>query len=103
MSQSRCRNPTKCLSQDESATIALDRIEQWPSFSNLCSKLNRALRGGDQQELGPWFSYLKILVTALSKLPSSRCTLWRGAFGDLRQKIQRRRQNYVVWIQFVHN
>ena len=98
MVMERCRNPTECLSQDESAAIALYRIEQYSGFPNLCSKLNDALRGGDQQELGPWLSYLKILVTALSKLPSNRCTLWRGAFGDLSQKY--REGDKITWCGF---
>ncbi|CAF4201552.1 unnamed protein product [Adineta steineri] len=40
--------------------------------------LNAALRTEDRQKLKPWFSYLKLILTALEKLPFTPCNVVRG-------------------------
>ncbi|CAF1056983.1 unnamed protein product [Adineta steineri] len=45
--------------------------------------LNEALRAQNQNDLEPWFAYLKLFITALEKLPSTEKTIWRGVSGDV--------------------
>ncbi|CAM4930445.1 unnamed protein product, partial [Rotaria socialis] len=80
----RSENPTDELTPDESAAIILYTIEWDPSHPSLYFVLNGSLRLEDRRKLVPWFSYLKLLLTGLYKLPSIRCTVWRGVRGDLR-------------------
>jgi len=46
--------------------------------SSLYHLLNQSLRAENRQELKPWFSYLKLFLTALYKIPSQSKTVWRG-------------------------
>ncbi|CAF1244259.1 unnamed protein product [Rotaria sordida] len=75
--------PANGLTVDESASIRLYTIE-WPGFHrSLYSKLNRALKAANREELRPYFKYLKLLLTAVVKLPCvSRMTIWRGVTKD---------------------
>ncbi|CAF4900193.1 unnamed protein product [Rotaria socialis] len=64
------------LSTDESASIYLYTME-WPDA--LYHKLNAALRNKCRESLPIWFSYLKLFLTALFKLPDVEGeVLWRG-------------------------
>ncbi|CAF4500213.1 unnamed protein product [Rotaria sp. Silwood2] len=94
----RSENPANELSQDESAAIVLYTIEWDPDHPSLYSVLNRTLRLEDRRKLTPWFSYLKLLLTALFKLPSTRCTIWRGVRGDLRSHYKQ--GSKVTWWAF---
>jgi hypothetical protein len=94
----RCKNPADKLTQDESAAIVLYTIEWDPSHPSLYLVLNRTLRLEDRRKLIPWFPYLKLLFTALYKLPSIRCTVWRGVLGDLRSSYQQ--DDNVTWWGF---
>ncbi|CAF4303697.1 unnamed protein product, partial [Rotaria sp. Silwood2] len=94
----RCRNPADKLTQDESAAIVLYTIDWDPDHPSLYSILNRTLRLEDRRKLVPWFSYLKLFLTALFKLPSIRCTVWRGVLGDLRS--QYKQGDNVTWWAF---
>ena len=80
----RCKNPVDKLTQHESAAIVLYTIEWDPNHPSLYTMLNKTLRVEDRRKLTPWFPYLKLLFTGLFKLPSIRCTVWRGVRGDLR-------------------
>ncbi|CAF2119425.1 unnamed protein product [Rotaria magnacalcarata] len=82
----RSENPTDKLTPDESAAIILYTIEWDPSHPSLYLVLNGTLRLEDRRKLVPWFSFLKLLLTGLYKLPSIRCTVWRGVRGDLRSQ-----------------
>jgi hypothetical protein len=66
------------LSVDESAAIQLYTMETLPFDRCLYYILNKTLRSANRRELIPWFRYLKLLMTALWKLPSVQCTVWRG-------------------------
>jgi hypothetical protein len=79
----RSKNPSDTLTQDESAAIVLYTMEWDPDHPSLYSVLNETLRFEDRRKLIPWFSYLKLLLTSLFKLPSIPCTIWRGVKGDL--------------------
>jgi hypothetical protein len=81
------RNPADGLTQDESAAIRLYTME-WDTGdgderSSLYAHLNRTLKQIDRIKLRPWFRYLKLLLTALAKLPPApRQTVWRGVRKD---------------------
>ena len=66
------------LKTDESAAIYLYTIE-WDGnqFGSLYFILNGDLRSGIQSRQRRWFTYLKLLVTALEKLPSVNDDVWR--------------------------
>lgn len=89
------REPVCGLTPDETASIQLYSM-QWPLFENtLYIHLNRALWTNNRQALRPWLPYLKLFLTALYKLPSSRTTVWRGVQCDLREKY--RNGQSVIW------
>jgi hypothetical protein len=94
----RCKNPADTLTQDESAAIVLYTIEWDPSHPSLYLVLNRTLRLEDRRKLISWFPYLKLLLTALFKLPSIRCTVWRGVLGDLRSHYKQ--GDTITWWAF---
>jgi hypothetical protein len=66
------------LNRDESAAIYLYSMST-PFFS----RLNETLRAENRHALKPWFAFLKLFITALEKLPSTRKTVWRGVSGDV--------------------
>ena len=83
-----CRQPADGLDQQESASIHLYTME-FDVGPSLYQILNRSLRAENRQELKPWFSFLKLFLTALYKLPSERRTIWRGIKNvDLSSKYQ---------------
>ena len=72
-----CRQNT-ILTINESASIYLYTMN-----SPFYPALNQALRSENPQALRPWLAYLKLLITALKKLPSLVTTVWRGVAGDI--------------------
>ena len=84
------------LTNDESAAVFLYTME-WANSVYLL--LNKALTNEDRNHLVPWFSYLKLILTALFKLPSIKCTVWRGVKGlDLTSEYPKNRK--IVWWRF---
>ncbi|CAF1336350.1 unnamed protein product [Rotaria sordida] len=80
----RCKNPpADGLTIDESASIILYSMGWKPIDKCLYAALNATLRSEDRDQLVPWFLYLKLFLTALSRLPSSRRFLFRGVKLDL--------------------
>jgi hypothetical protein len=69
---------TPLLTRDESAAIYLYSM-QTPFFS----RLNETLRAENRPALKPWFAFLKLFITALEKLPSTKETVWRAVYGDV--------------------
>ena len=81
--KSKSRNPANNLTQDESAAIRLYTMQSTKKVdglnASLYATLNRTLRDSDRSKLEPWFLYLKLLLTALTKLPPvSVKQVWRG-------------------------
>ena len=74
MAMQNCNQRSSLLTRDESAAIYLYTMPNISFFESL----NRALRTKDQDNLKPWFLFLKLFITALRKLPSIRTTVWRG-------------------------
>jgi hypothetical protein len=72
-----CQNPPDELTQQESASIHLYTM-QFHSGPSLYHSLNQSLRAENRDQLIPWFSFLKLFLTALHKLPSQTKTVWRG-------------------------
>jgi len=66
------------LTKNEAAAIYIYTMEGTESEYSLYRQLNKDLRSKNRQSLKKWFSYLKLFMTALDKLPSQRCTAWRG-------------------------
>ena len=63
------KNPKYHLSVDESAAIHLYTMEWNERENSLYIILNKTLREPDRAKLRPWFRYMKLLLTALFKLP----------------------------------
>jgi hypothetical protein len=77
------RQPSQGLSTNESAAIHIYTME-WPEPQpSLYTVLNQRLRSKKRKTLIPWFSYLKLFLTALYKLPSFKGTIWRGVRDDI--------------------
>jgi hypothetical protein len=73
------------LSIDESASIMLYTIEWIPKEDSFYYIFNRKLSSNDQNELKPWYFYLKLISTSLTKLPrSSHRILYRAIQSDLK-------------------
>jgi hypothetical protein len=84
-----CQNPTDGLDQQESASIHLYTM-QFGGGQSLYKVLNQSLRAENREELKPWFSFLKLFLTALYKLPSESKIVWRGIKNvDLSSKYKR--------------
>ena len=79
----KCKYPADGLTIDESAAIMLYTMEWEPNNQCLYFALNAALRAADRHNLKPWFSYLKLMLTGLSRLPSTERTVYRGVRLDL--------------------
>jgi hypothetical protein len=78
-----CASPADGLTTDQSASIMLYSFEWTPREDSFYIVFNKFLRAEDRSKLKPWFLYLKLLVTSLSKLPSIHCTVYRGVKQDL--------------------
>jgi len=73
------------LTADEIGAINLYTQEWHPSSNSLYSILNGRLRAEDRKSIHPFRSYLKLLLTALEKLPKKELTVWRGVKRELYQ------------------
>ncbi|CAF1302171.1 unnamed protein product, partial [Adineta steineri] len=88
--------PADNLTQDESASIMLYSMDWEPQEKCLYFALNATLRTEDRKKLKPWFSYLKLILTALEKLPSTRCHVFRGVNLDLSNQYTKGKE-FVWW------
>ena len=75
--------PEEGLTRDESNSIRLYTLEWQPSEYSLFYILNKALRSTNRQLLKPWLLYLRLILTALSRLPSTHLIVYRGINMDL--------------------
>lgn len=73
------------LSLDESASLMLYSMEWEPQEECLYYVLNAALRMENRKKLVPWFSYLKLILTAFARLPSAHRFVYRGIKRDMRK------------------
>lgn len=77
------------LSKDQSASIYIYTME-WGETSLYCV-LNKALRSEDRQCLTVWFSYLKLIDTALDLLTTVKEVVWRGVRSDIGKNFTKNR------------
>ena len=95
----KCENPpAHNLTVDQSAAVILYSMQWDPEEKCLFVVLNRTLRDENRGQLKPWFRYLKLLLTALGRLPSSTPIVYRGVKRDLKQEYQKGKT--VVWWGF---
>ena len=80
-----CDEPEDGLTSDESASIMLYTYESQPPEDSLYVILNATLRSAQRQELKPWFLYLRLILTALARLPSKHRFVHRGVKEDFRK------------------
>jgi hypothetical protein len=81
------------LTHDESAALYLYTMEG--GDNSFYRVLNRALQSEDRPALKPWFPYLKLLDTALFKLPNVRGSIWRGLSGDVGKNFKKNQE--LTW------
>jgi hypothetical protein len=78
------REPSDGLTFDESAAIRLYTVEWEKPHASLYLMLNSTLKKLDRQALRPYLKYLKLLLTALVKVPCAPSqTVWRGVHKGL--------------------
>lgn len=95
----QCENaPEDHLTLDQSAAIVLYSAEWSPHDKCLYVVLNATLRAERREGLKPWFLYLKLFLTALSRLPPVQCTVYRGIRGDLSGGYAKKQT--VIWWSF---
>ena len=88
------RSPSDGLTTDESASIHLYTLE-WPeTHQSIYTLLNEKLRCEQRNELQSWYSYLKLLLTALYKLPPLKRTIWRGIRANVMDLY---REDFIWW------
>jgi hypothetical protein len=79
--------PSDGLTIDESAAIRLYTMEWNRPHRSLYSMLNQTLKESNRENLRPYLKYLKLLLTALVKLPCMpQQTVWRGVTKDLSEQ-----------------
>jgi hypothetical protein len=86
IAKANSQNPTDGLSIDESASIRLYSMEWDPYSECLYFALNTTLRAKDRHKLKPWFRYLRLILSGLSRLPSKTCHIYRGVQVNLSEK-----------------
>ncbi|CAF1321448.1 unnamed protein product [Adineta ricciae] len=98
IAKKRCKNPKDNLTQDESASIQIYTMESTEHEQSLYYNVNKTLRKEDRRQLVPYFPYLKLILTALWKLPAFNGRVWRGVNGDLSKKFEE--GDSLVWWGF---
>jgi hypothetical protein len=78
-------HPADNLSVDESASLMLYSMDWEPKEECLYFVLNATLRSENRKKLTPWFLFLKLILTAFARLPSSHRFVYRGIKGDMRK------------------
>ncbi|MFI5911403.1 ADP-ribosyltransferase domain-containing protein [Dactylosporangium sp. NPDC051541] len=72
---------SSALSADEVAALYLYTCE-----SAFYRQINATLRSPDRSRMSPYLPYLRLLFSAVSRLPARREPLWRGVRMDLRRQ-----------------
>ncbi|CAF4658062.1 unnamed protein product [Rotaria sp. Silwood1] len=99
LAKQRCGEPADGLTQNESAAIMLYSMGWEPLDQCLYVALNAALRSPKRRNLKPWLLFLKLFISALSRLPSiPNQIVYRGVKLDLHEKYKK--GNTVTWWGF---
>lgn len=88
------------LTDDEAAAILLYTMDWEPREKSLYTILNSTLQATDRNLLRPWFSFLRLSMTALAKLPSEPqiLTVYCGLRRNLSK--QYRQGSIVTWWKY---
>jgi hypothetical protein len=98
IAKEKCSNPADGLTCDQSASIMLCTMRWQPLDQCLSFVLNTILRSTDRQKLKPWFSYLKILLISLNRLPSIHRFIYRGIQYDVSEQYSK--DQTIIWWDF---
>ncbi|CAF0836644.1 unnamed protein product [Didymodactylos carnosus] len=97
IAKERCKQPCPDgLTHDESAAILLYTMEWQPKEQSVYFVLNSILRLENRENIKPFYLYLKLVFTALWKLPSRRQTVYRGIDKDLNKEYELNK-TYTWW------
>jgi len=77
LAKKHCNRTSSVLTRDESAAIYLYSMP-----TDFVSCLNNTLRAGNRHTLELWYAFLKLFISALGKLPSTKAIIWRGVNYD---------------------
>lgn len=97
VAKNRAKNPKDDLSVDESAAIGLYTMEWEPYTDSLYYILNKTLRNEERTKLKPWFSYLKLILTGLSRLKSTSTVVFRGVKHFIESEHEKYKENTTVF------
>lgn len=93
--KANCGEPEDGLTRDESNSIRLYTLEWQPKDKSLFYILNQTLRSAERQLLKPWLPFIRLILTALSHLPSASLIVYRGINMDLTTKYLK--DETVIW------
>ncbi|CAF0836502.1 unnamed protein product [Adineta ricciae] len=96
LAKDKCNNPSDGLTPNESASIMLYTMGWQPYDQCLYMVLNRTIRSKNCAKLQPWLLYLKLFLTALTRLPSNQMTVYRENNFDLGQQYELN-EKFVWW------
>ncbi|CAF1154048.1 unnamed protein product, partial [Didymodactylos carnosus] len=85
-----CKKLDGYLTLDEAAAVYLYTMQC------LYHQLNAALRSEKREQITPYYSYLKLILTALWKLPSEKCLVYRGVKSDISAQFDKG-QKFTWW------
>ena len=103
VAQDGATNVIDGLTPDQSAAIALYTMEWTPFYESIYYLLNTNLRDENRDALKPWFLYLKLLITALQRLPrpEGRIEIYRGInFETVADRDQYQVGKKIIWWGF---
>jgi len=85
----------KCKGKDKNGLSVDERgaIKMYTQESPFYHALNKTLRLKDRTKIVPFFAYLKLLLTALAKLPRVKGSFWRGIKRDLHKLFEDKLKN----------
>lgn len=83
LAKNKTHNFTDGLTRDEAASIRFYMMGVSKSGQNVAEAVNRALRAGVSIHLERWLPYIKLIITALNKLPSYKGKIWRCTRGNI--------------------
>ena len=98
LAKSKCVNPADGLTGDQSASIMLFTMRWKPLNQCLSVVLNETLNSFDRSKIQVWFLYLKLFITALIRLPSTKRRVYRGIQVDLHKQYSKGKN--LIWWDF---
>jgi hypothetical protein len=95
----QCTNPADGLTSDESASIRLYSMGAKSASRSFYNVLNTTLRSADSKKYEPWLLFMKLIITALSRLPATgKRVVYRGIKANL--SAQYPKGKTIVWSAF---